>query len=70
MCLTVILSTIHTIGDLIDLLTMTSSANEFHKQKQVMQKEIRYEVDITCMFNIYIDSQMSSLEFESGINFM
>ncbi len=35
-----------------------------------MQKQIRYEVDITCMFNIYIDSQMSSLEFESGINFM
>ncbi len=55
---------------LIDLLTMTSSENEFHKQKQVMQKKIRYEVDITCMFNIYIDSQMSSLEFESGINFM
>ncbi len=24
---------------LIDLLTMTSSENEFHKQKQVMQKK-------------------------------
>ncbi len=35
---------------------MTSSRNEFHKQKQVMQEEIGYEVDIICMFNIYIDS--------------